>query len=321
VSFSLSFCTHLKIIGDLKSRKKPYFFVPRKEPIMAKLADKSVRDLQVPEAAKDVQVFDEELPGFGIRKFASGKATFFLKSSVGEQQRRKSLGPFLPGTLNAIRKEAKVVLSQAALDKDVVGEAKKAVEEAKKASQVKTLGELVPVYLRVREFGNVFWPKLRPKSLIEATRYLEKAWLPLHCAPIDQITRKMVKDRRDEARVDQRRHVSQSRPCYTDRYRRVAHFIDAFFARFPESQKPARHPKWKETYLTTAKGLEALPGRRGMAGQQRCEPACRPNACACPGRPGRASGRAGAPVQSFHGVDQVATAALTSRGPTLEATS
>jgi hypothetical protein len=51
---------------------------------MAKLADKSVRDLQVPEAAKDVQVFDEELPGFGIRKFASGKATFFLKSSVGE---------------------------------------------------------------------------------------------------------------------------------------------------------------------------------------------------------------------------------------------
>ena len=32
----------------------------------------------------------------------------------------------------------------------------------------------------------------------------------------------------------------------TDRYRRVGKFIDAFFAKFPEFQKPARHAKWKE---------------------------------------------------------------------------
>jgi hypothetical protein len=139
---------------------------------MGKPTDQHIGDLQVPEGAKDVQEFDDKLPGFGIRKSASGKATFFV---VGEQQRRKSVGPFLPGTLNAIRKEAKVVLSQASLGKDVVGEAKKAAQEAKKTSQAKTLGELVPVYLRVREFGNEFWAKLRPKSLIEATRHLEKA--------------------------------------------------------------------------------------------------------------------------------------------------
>ncbi len=44
-------------------------------------------------------------------------------------------------------------------------------------------------------------------------------------------------------------------PRETDRYRRVAKFVDAFFARFPEFQKSPRHVKWKEANLTaTLKG-------------------------------------------------------------------
>ena len=55
-------------------------------------------------------------------------------------------------------------------------------------------------------------------------------------------------------------------PRDTDRYRRVATFVDAFFTKFPEFQKPARHAKWKETNLnSTLRGLEAVPRRRGMA--------------------------------------------------------
>jgi TRAP transporter TAXI family solute receptor len=49
-------------------------------------------------------------------------------------------------------------------------------------------------------------------------------------------------------------------PRDTDRYRRVAHFVDGFFAKFPEFQKPARHPKWRETNLTsTLKGWKRFP--------------------------------------------------------------
>jgi uncharacterized protein len=49
-------------------------------------------------------------------------------------------------------------------------------------------------------------------------------------------------------------------PRDTDRYRRVASFVDAFFSKFAEFQKPARHPKWKEANLnSTLKGWKRFP--------------------------------------------------------------
>jgi TRAP transporter TAXI family solute receptor len=41
----------------------------------------------------------------------------------------------------------------------------------------------------------------------------------------------------------------------TDRYRRLAHFVDVFFAKIRDFQKPPFHPKWKEVSLNAA-----LPG-------------------------------------------------------------
>ena len=49
-------------------------------------------------------------------------------------------------------------------------------------------------------------------------------------------------------------------PRDTDRYRRVATFIDAFFTKFTEFQKPARHAKWKEANINSAlKGWKRFP--------------------------------------------------------------
>jgi uncharacterized protein len=38
-------------------------------------------------------------------------------------------------------------------------------------------------------------------------------------------------------------------PVHSDRYRKVARFVGAFFEKFPSFLKPPRHPKWKEVNL------------------------------------------------------------------------
>ena len=148
---------------------------------MAKFVEGFAGRLEVPAGARDVQVFDDELPGFGIRKFARGRASYFVKFSIGRQQRRKTLGKVVRGNLKAMRLEASAILAKARLGTDVV-----AVARAAAAKNTATLGEIVPKYLEARE------GELRPKSLTEANRYLQRAWRPLHGLPIDAITRPSV---------------------------------------------------------------------------------------------------------------------------------
>jgi hypothetical protein len=43
--------------------------------------------------------------------------------------------------------------------------------------------------------------------------------------------------------------VAYNWPTQTDRYRRVAAFVDAFFSKIEKFKEPGRHPKWKEINL------------------------------------------------------------------------
>jgi len=49
--------------------------------------------------------------------------------------------------------------------------------------------------------------------------------------------------------------IAYNWPRDTDRYRRITKFVEAFFPRLAEFQKPPRHPKWRETNLSAT-----LPG-------------------------------------------------------------
>ncbi len=49
--------------------------------------------------------------------------------------------------------------------------------------------------------------------------------------------------------------IAYNWPRETDRYRRIAKFVEAFFPRLAEFQKPPRHSKWRETNLSAS-----LPG-------------------------------------------------------------
>jgi Arm DNA-binding domain len=112
--------------------------------------------LVVPPGMRDIQVFDDDLPGFGIRKFASGKAAYFVKFNVGAQQRRLTLGAVVRGNLAAMRKQASAVLSKARLGQDAVAEKRAAV-----GKHSALLGDTVRRYLTDRE------PKLRPRVRLQ----------------------------------------------------------------------------------------------------------------------------------------------------------
>jgi len=148
---------------------------------MPKLLEGSVLRIKVPAGAKDILVFDDALPGFGIRKFASGKASYFVKYNVGNQQRKMTLGAVVPGVLAEMRREASKVLAQARLGQDVAGQKKKA--QAKRSA---TLGALVERYIEDRT------SELRPRTLEGFALHLRRHWQPLHGIAVDAITRRDI---------------------------------------------------------------------------------------------------------------------------------
>jgi integrase len=146
-----------------------------------KLTEATVSKIAVPEGKRDVLVFDDALPGFGVRKFASGKASFLCKYQIGAKQRKITLGPAAPGTLGEMRKLASGILAKARLGQDTAAE-----KEALRGRKTASVGDLVPRFLADRR------EDLRPKTYSEWARYLQRYWQPLHGAKATEVTRKQI---------------------------------------------------------------------------------------------------------------------------------
>ena len=159
---------------------------------MPKLVEGYASRLVVPAGKRDVQVFDVTLPGFGIRKFASGRVSYFVKFNVGEQQRRLTLGAVVPGNLAEMRRKASGILARARLGQDVVAEKRTAA-----GKRTVAIGPLITTYLTERE------PKLRPRYYSEIKRQLGKDWKPLHGRDVQAVDRLEVISVVDEIVVRQ----------------------------------------------------------------------------------------------------------------------
>ena len=62
----------------------------------------------------------------------------------------------------------------------------------------------------------------------------------------------------------------------TDRYRKLANFVDAFFTKFPQFQNPPFHPKWKEVSLAAPlAGWARLPAAQQWLDAHGIEPVSR----------------------------------------------
>ena len=67
--------------------------------------------------------------------------------------------------------------------------------------------------------------------------------------------------------------IAYNWPKWSDRYRRIAKFVDQFFPKLAEFQKPPRHPKWKEANLAaTLPGWTRFPGADEWLAKNRPQP-------------------------------------------------
>ena len=113
--------------------------------------------------------------------------------------------------------------------------------------------------------------------------------------------------------------IAYNWPKGSDRYRRIDKFVQQFFPRLADFQKPPRHPKWRETNLAAT-----LPGWTRFAGADEWLRQHRPRRAAdgrgarnfkefLAKRQARRGGRSRAAVSGIPEVEPVARAPLTGR--------
>jgi hypothetical protein len=145
-----------------------------------KLTKAAVEALTLPAGKTDHIIFDDAMPGFGVRLRAGGKRSFIVQYRSGHQQRRESLGDVRKVDIDEARRAAKRRLGAVALGHDPAAEK---VEARWRAKLV--LSSFVPRFLEHKR------AEVRPgtfRNVARHVRYLE----PLYERPIHEIARRDV---------------------------------------------------------------------------------------------------------------------------------
>lgn len=121
---------------------------------MAKINKRNVDAAEVRE--KDYFVWDDELPGFGLRVFASGKRSYLVQYRALGRTRRFTIGLHGVWTPEMARKEAKVLLGR-------IAQGENPAEERLLDHKSITVKELCDLYLKDLEEGLILGKGGRPK--------------------------------------------------------------------------------------------------------------------------------------------------------------
>ena len=159
----------------------PMCFPDRCFPGFMRLTKANLAKLSLPAGKTESIVFDDELPGFGLRTRAGGKRTWIAQYRLGTKQRRITFGT--PESLDAekARDRAKTILAQVVLGEDP----QNAKAEAKAQAAV-TFRAVLPQYLAHVE------ARQRPGHHADTRRYFERHWAPLHGLALSSIDRPRV---------------------------------------------------------------------------------------------------------------------------------
>jgi integrase len=152
-----------------------------------RLTRASVAGLKLPTGKSEIIVFDEALPGFGLRIRGGGKRVWIAQYRMGRKTRRLTLGSIDKIDPDEARKLAKAALAKAQLGKDPQGEKVEA-----RARAVLTLSAVTERYLQ-HALG-----RLKARSFEEVERSLRQHWGPLAQVPLDRFSRAIIAARLSE---------------------------------------------------------------------------------------------------------------------------
>ena len=140
---------------------------------MAKLTKRTVDAADIRE--KDYFIWDDELPGFGLRVFASGKRSYLIQYRAAGRTRRFTIGLHGIWTAETARQEAKVQLGR-------VAKGDNPSEERQLDHKAITVKELCALYVADLNAGLILGKGGRPKKLttiITDTGRIERHIIPL----------------------------------------------------------------------------------------------------------------------------------------------
>jgi integrase len=146
-----------------------------------RLTDKTLATLTVQKGRSEAIVFDDDLPGFGLRLRAGGAARWIYQFDIGSRSRRITMGS--TAALSAARARA----AAAELHHRVRLGADPASDKAEtRARAGETLGALLEAYLAEQR------EQIKPLSFVQKQRHLLKHCRPLHGLALAKVDRRTV---------------------------------------------------------------------------------------------------------------------------------